>query len=188
VADTYRITGTGDSILGLTHTRWGAQPPIARILTGGRYLNLEWGRSPYRPGLAGCASTYTAALRAIQLSQPDGWIILQDNGIDWTVDDDSWAWMWRLLVAATPTDRGICAVTPHWRTDAPQANPWQNATYPDYCERRRLRMQAEIFAFNGRRHWVHMRDVVPLYPDDFLDGQHPYTAAAQLEILRRLPD
>lgn len=182
---TFRITGTGDSILGLAHTRWGAQSPYTCIKVGGRCLDLEWGRQPYRPGLAGRWSTYQAALAAIARSEPDGWIVLQDNGYDTTITDDSWAWMWRLIVAQTPTDRGIWAVTPAWRPDRPD---WLTGTLSAaFLAERRRRMIDEIMCFNGRRQFLHMADIIPDYPDDFLDGQHPYTPEAQFEIMRHLP-
>jgi hypothetical protein len=62
-AATYRVTGTGDSILGLAY---GVPAPGGTVTTTGRWLNLEYGRNAFTAGMSGSASTASAAKRAIR--------------------------------------------------------------------------------------------------------------------------
>ena len=51
------------------------------VTSNGRWLWLEYGRNAYTVGMAGTASTATAAMLAISRSQPGGSIIIQDNAL-----------------------------------------------------------------------------------------------------------
>lgn len=168
---TYHVVGTGDSILAMAY---GIPAPAGVITRNRSWVNVEYGRNAYTAGMLGSAgsSTKSVALLAISRSQPSGWIIVQDNGLG--VSDAGWRALMYDIVAATPDDRCLLGVLPAFRADV---NPtWAALT------RARGVVMAEAFRTHPCRRFVYMADIIAKHPNDFTDGQHPRTAAAQLAI------
>jgi len=168
VADTYSVTGTGDSILAMAY---GVQPGGV-ILDGARWLNFESGRRAYAPGQLGMGTTYAVAKLAIERAEPGGRIVIQDNGLDAT--QSQWESLLRYIVATTPADRWIIGVIPSFRTSV---NPVHAATV-----RVRAEMMVAILRQHPRVRFVYMATIMQRFPWDFTDGQHPRTSGAQAAI------
>jgi hypothetical protein len=118
-ATTYRIVGTGDSILAVTY---GIQAPGGTILTDDIWLNMEHGRQPYVAGMAGWASTASIWPLVLSRSQPGGYIIIQDNGLG--TSNSAWRALIQRMVDETPNDRTIVFIPPvfHWWFNAAHHN------------------------------------------------------------------
>jgi hypothetical protein len=168
-ATTYRVTGTGDSILGLAY---GVPAPGGTVTSSGRWLTLEYGRNAYTVGMAGTASTASAALLAIARSQSGGSIIVQDNALG--VSDYGWRALMRRIVDTAPDDRCLIGVLPAYRADI-------HAVYAAQL-RARASIMAEEFRRQPCRRFVYMASIMQQFPGDFADGQHPRTEAAKRAI------
>jgi hypothetical protein len=169
---TFRVVGTGDSILAMAY---GVPAPGGvTIPRPGTWVQVEYGRNAYTAGMLGTAgsSTKSIALLAISRSQSGGWIIVQDNGLG--VSDTAWRTLMRDIVAAAPDDRCLVGVLPAYRADV---DPGRAAMM-----RARAVVMAEEFMRHPCRRFVYMAQIIARFPDDFLDGQHPRTAAAQAAI------
>ena len=170
-APTFYVTGTGDSILAMAYQ---VPAPGGVITRNGAWVNVEHGRNAYAAGMLGAdgSSTKAIAMLAIERSQPRGWIIVQDNALG--VSDWAWRQLMLDIVAATPDDRCLLGVLPAFRADV-------NPTYAAQTRARAIVM-ADIFKTHPCRRFVYMADIIAKHPGDFIDGQHPRTAAAQLAI------
>lgn len=166
---TFRTVGTGDSILGLAY---GVPAPGGWLTSSTRQLNLEYGRNAYTAGMMGASSTASAAMAAISHSQPNGFVVIQDNALG--VSDYGWRDLMRRIVDATPDDRCLVGVLPAFRADV-------NATYATQTRARAVIMATE-FKRQPCRRFVYLEAIMRQFPGDFTDGQHPRTAAAQRAI------
>jgi hypothetical protein len=115
-ADRYQVVGTGDSILAKVLKVRSAG---GWILTADRWIDLEYGRAPYVAGLQERASTASLWPLLLGRSQPDGWIIIQDNSLG--ASDYGWEALMGRIVDETPDDRCLLFIPPvfhpAWRPD-----------------------------------------------------------------------
>lgn len=172
VSETYLVTGTGDSIMAMAY---GFDNPavVGTILrTDYRWLQFEYGRQAYTVGLAHWASTQAVALLAIERSRPGGYVVIQDNGLG--VSEWGWRQLMKQIVAAMPSNRTLIGVLPSYRATV-------NASVAA-VSRKRAVIMAEEFQKYPRRRFVYMAGIMASFPNDFLDGQHPQTEAAQAAI------
>jgi hypothetical protein len=118
-ATTYRVVGTGDSILAVAYHHSG---PGGTILTDDAWINMEHGRQPYVAGMSGQASTASIWPLVLSRSQPGGFIIIQDNGLG--TSPDAWRALIQRMVDETPNDRCLVFVPPvfHWAFNAAHHN------------------------------------------------------------------
>jgi hypothetical protein len=109
---TYRIVGTGDSILALA-TNIDILPPGGAVLTADTWINVEYGRQPYVAGMIGHSTSSIWPL-VLSRSQPGGYIIIQDNGLGTSYD--GWRNLMQRIVDETPNDRTLVFIPPvfHW--------------------------------------------------------------------------
>jgi hypothetical protein len=135
-------------------------------------LNLEYGRNAYTAGMSGSASTASAAMLAIARSQPNGWIVIQDNALG--VSDYGWRALMRRIVDVAPDDRCLVGVLPAFRAEV-------HAVYAAQARARASIMAAE-FKRQPCRRFVSMAAIMQQFPTDFADGQHPSSAAAKRAI------
>jgi hypothetical protein len=105
---TYRVVGTGDSILAMI-TGVDILAPGGALLTADTWVHVEYGRQPYVAGMLG-HSTASIWPLVLSRSQPGGWIIIQDNGLGTSFPD--WERLMRRIVDDTPNDRCLLFVPP----------------------------------------------------------------------------
>lgn len=158
-ATTYRVTGTGDSILHLTRAAGG-------LAGGDRWFDTEQGRDALTPGNQGRMSTTQAFAVALRNSTRGGWIIVQDNGAHAT--DAQWRTMLRSMVANTPNDRCLLAVLPVFHPD------WSPAAAVN--AERKANIMVQEFAGQPCRSFVRWNQAVMADPSLVYDGQHPSPA------------
>jgi hypothetical protein len=108
---TWRVVGSGDSILGMT---LGRPAPGTAALTDDYWIDVEYGRNAYTAGLGGRASHESIWDLVLSRSQPGGFIIIQDNGLG--VSDGAWEILVERIVRTTPDDRTVVFILPvfHW--------------------------------------------------------------------------
>lgn len=117
-ADTFRVVGTGDSILAMVSSIDIVAPGGAKS-TADTWINVEYGRQPYVAGMIGHSTSSIWPL-VLSRSQPGGFIIVQDNGLG--TSPDNWRRLIQRIVDETPNDRTLVFIQPvfHW---------WFNSTY-----------------------------------------------------------
>lgn len=161
---TYRVVGTGDSIVAMS---FGFGGPGGRIVTADRWLDLEHGRNAYTVGMAGRASTASIWPLLLSRSQAGGWIIIQDNALG--VSDYGWQALMSRISAETPADRCLLAVLPGYRADV-------NATLAADTARRATIMGQTLMSHSCRA-FVYLNRYLRDNPARFPDGQHPDATA-----------
>lgn len=158
-ATSYRVTGTGDSILHLTRAAGG-------LTRADRWLDTEQGRDALTPGNQGRMSTTQAFAAALAVSQPNGWIIVQDNGAHAT--DAQWRSMLRTMVANTPNDRCLLAVLPVFHPN------WSPVAAENAA--RKANIMVQEFNVQPCHQYVRWNQAVMANPGLVYDGQHPSSA------------
>jgi lysophospholipase L1-like esterase len=98
---TYRVVGTGDSILALSRPQ---------LTSADRWLDLEQGRQVDIVGNQGRATTADMLPRLLARSRPGGWVIVQDNAAQTTLA--RWREVLREYVTTIPDDRCLLGVLP----------------------------------------------------------------------------
>src|SRR5262245_54899241 len=122
--------------------------------------------------MMGAASTASSAMAAISRSQPNGWIVIQDNALG--VSDYGWRALMRRIVDVTPDDRCLIGVLPAFRAEV-------HAVYAAQT-RARASIMAEEFKRQPCRRFVYMAAIMRQFPNDCTDGHHPTSAPAKREI------
>lgn len=161
---TYRVVGTGDSILAMA---WGLPSPGSIYTTADRWLDFEYGRAPYTPGLAGRASTAGIWPDILERSEPDGWVIVQDNSLGPT--DEEWAALMQTIRDELPADRNLVVVLPAFLASV-------NATISETIATRATIM-FDILGTHPHANFVDLPTYMAANPSQFPDGQHPDATA-----------
>lgn len=170
---TWRVVGTGDSILGMS---FGLPSPGPRaILTTDRWLDFEYGRNAYELGLAKRNTTWGTATLALKRSKVGGWVILQDNSLG--PSEYGWKMMIRNFVSLWPPDRRLIAVLPGYVASV-------SPSLADTIARRAAIMGQEIMRFKAVgvpyvpvRRFIYLNQYMIDNPSQFPDGQHPDATA-----------
>lgn len=161
---TYPVTGTGDSILGMSLL---IPAPGGAYMQNGYWIDCEYGRNAYQVGMAGRSTTAATVKLAIERSQPDGWIVVQDNALGTT--DWEWRKLMTWIVDNTPDNRHLLGVLPGYR---PDINPTNAADIA-----RRATIMGQAFMTHPLRFFIYLNEYMTLNPGQFPDGQHPDTTA-----------
>lgn len=157
---TWRVVGTGDSILGMTLNR---PSPGGALLTGDYWIDTEYGRNAYTYGLRRSHSHESIWDLVASRSQPGGFLIIQDNGLG--VSDYAWRVLLERIVRDTPSDRTIIFILPvfHWL--------WRADLHNETTVRRRIML--EVAATRPRRQIIDWSKAVLGDKTMVTDGQHP---------------
>lgn len=159
-AATFRVVGTGDSILHLVRPSIGAPD---------RWFDTEQGRDAYTPGNMGRASTLTIWPTVLRSSQPGGWVIIQDNGMH--VTESRWRDLMRLIVTQLPDNRCLLGVFPVYLARFDQALSTDAA--------RKATIMAQEFSRQPCHSFVYWNSAVLANSNLVYDGQHPNTYGIQ---------
>ena len=151
---TYRVVGTGDSILALSRPH---------LTSADRWLDLEQGRQVDIVGNQGRATTADMLPILLARSRPGGWIIVQDNAAQTTMT--RWADMLRTYVDTIPDDRCILGVLPVY--DA--------AVDPVAAANAQAAANIMVRELAGQpcRQFIRWNQAVQANPALTYDGQHP---------------
>ena len=164
MSGTYRVVGTGDSILSMT---LGFAPPGGVCHTEEQtWVDTEYGRNPYTAGMAGRASTASIWPLVLDRSRYGGWIIIQDNGVG--CPDSLWERLIQQIVDETPDDRCLMFIPPVFHPD------W-NATHAAHAAARAAVMVA-IATEQPVRSTIPWHVAVSNDATLVTDGQHPSTS------------
>lgn len=167
---TYRVVGTGDSILAMT---FGVPSPGSAAIIDGteRWLDLEYGRNAYTNGLANRASTNSIWPLVRDRSQTGGWIIIMDNALG--VSITGWKTLVDKIRAEAPPDRGLIGITPifHPRWDPTGTNTNLAAT--------NAAQLIKSFSQHPTSVLIRWDQAVQANPSFVYDGQHPTLAGKQ---------
>lgn len=157
---TWRIVGSGDSILAMT---LGKPAPGGALLTSQAWINTEHGRNAWTAGMANQASLASIWPLVLARSQRNGFIVIQDNGLG--VSDSAWTILLQRIVDETPDDRTLVFILPcfHWL--------W-NAQYHNQTTVRR-RIMSNIATQHRRRVVIDWSKAVLGDRTMVYDGQHP---------------
>ena len=156
-ATTWRVVGTGDSILALSRTQ---------LTSADRWLDLEQGRQVDIPGNQQRATTAEMLPRLLARSRPGGWVIVQDNAAQTTMT--RWAEMLRTYTATIPDDRCILGVLPVYdaTVDPVAAANAQTAA----------NIMVRELAAQPCHQFIRWNQAVQADPTLTYDGQHPSPA------------
>jgi hypothetical protein len=157
---TWRVVGTGDSILGMA---LGRPSPGGALLTDDYWIHAEYGRNAYTAGLLNSHSHESIYDLVLARSQPRGFIIVEDNGLG--VTDHGWRVLLERIVRDTPTDRKIIFILPvfHWL--------WRADLHNETTIRRRIML--EVAATRQNRQIIDWSKAVLGDRTMVTDGQHP---------------
>ena len=161
-AATYRVVGTGDSILSTARDY---------VLAPGRWVDVEPGRNAYTAGLQGRHSTSSIWPHLLAMSQRGGWVIIQDNGLGVTLED--WRALLDRIVRELPDDRCLLGVLPIFHPAWPDGEKWYDTVWAANREM--------VRAFQVQPCMRLVRWDLAVLADSSLvyDGQHPTEAGAQ---------
>lgn len=155
---TYRVVGTGDSILEMVYQ-------AGVIQSSDRLWNVQGGRDAYI-GNYDQPSTADVWPQVVAASRRGGWVIVQDNGARVLAAD--WRILMRDIVASTPDDRCLLGVLPGY---VMPSNPLIEADVIDKAS-----IMIEEFAAQPCTEFVHWDAAVNAHPDFVFDGTHPTAA------------
>jgi len=161
---TYRVVGTGDSILAMS---WGFGSPGGVILNAERWLDFEHGRGPFNKGLGNRYSTAEIWTDLVARSEPDGWAVFQDNSLGPT--DDEWAQFMVTVRDQLPTNRNLVAVIPGFLASVSASTSATIAT--------RAAALVSVLGGHPRVNFVDLASYMNANPGQFVDGQHPDATA-----------
>lgn len=158
--ETYRVVITGDSIFDDAHLA---------LIAPDRWIDTERGRDPYLVGQQGRHSTSSILPELVARSQPDGWVVIQDNGARTTNPD--WRRLMREIVAAVPDDRCLAGVLPvYWPVGASNGNTSYDAQLT------KMIIMIEEFAQQPCHAYIGWHVAVSRDPLLLRDAQHPSAA------------
>jgi hypothetical protein len=157
---TWRVVGTGDSILGMA---LGRPSPGGALLTDDYWIDTEYGRNAYTYGLRRSHSHESIFGLVLSRSQPGGFILVEDNGLG--VSDYAWRVLLERIVAETPEDRKIIFILPvfHWM--------WRRDLHIETTIRRQIMMEVAVTRRN--RQIIDWSKAVLGDRTMVTDGQHP---------------
>lgn len=153
--DTYRVVGTGDSILEMVFE-------AGVIQSADRLWNVQGGRDAFT-GNHDQPSTADVWPELVAHSRRGGWLIVQDNGARVLAAD------WRILMAdiaeATPDDRCILGVLPGYIMPS-------NPLIEDDVVTKAEMMVTEL-SVQPCTEFIHWNEAVAAHPEFVYDGTHP---------------
>lgn len=168
-ADTFRVVGTGDSILHRLEDQ---------LQSTDRWWDLEPGRELDLPGAAGRASYMDIWPEVIARSRPGGYVVFEDDG---TLHDpnptERWTEFMQYLVDSTPDDRCLVGVLTYFDPAVHEGNHVLVERHRDIM--RSVFEQQPCVAF------VAWDEAVVAHPEYLADGQHP-SEAGQLFLASRI--
>jgi hypothetical protein len=106
---TYRVVGTGDSILNLVGTQ---------LASTDRWFDTEPGRQPYLDGIDHRYSTAAIWPELLSRSRRGGWVVIQDNPAATVANTtpEEWRTLLRTIVQELPDDRCVAGVLPYFQS------------------------------------------------------------------------
>lgn len=154
---TYRVVGTGDSIL-------HAVAAAGELQSSDRWFDTEQGRQAYLPGNQSRASTWEMWATVVAHSRRGGWLVVQDNALECT--QAQWRTLMRDIVAATPNDRCLLGVLPYYDADFTTVT-----VSADVAAKANIMVQE--FAAQPVTEYVRWNQACAAHPEYTYDGQHP---------------
>lgn len=160
--DTFRVVGTGDSILSRVH--------VAGMLdSADRWFNTEPGREVYNPGVRGESSHIDMWDDVVARSRPGGYVIFQDDGTRATPDE--WAVFVQWIVDTLPDDRCLIGIPPYYD---PAIHPG-NGEYTAVSRQ----VMADTFAQQPCHVMIDWPATAAAHPEFLEDGVHPNAAGQE---------
>lgn len=155
---TYRVAGTGDSILHMLAVE-------SELQSTDRWFDTEQGRQAFIRGNMNRASTREMWDVVVANSRRTGWVVVQDNAAQVTQAD--WRTLMKYIVSATPNDRCLLGVLPV-------------IIHPDDAIEYDIAVKANImvqeFAAQPCTEFVRWNQAVLAHPEYVYDGTHPSPA------------
>lgn len=161
-AATYRVVGTGDSILDISRDY---------VLRPGRWIDVEQGRNAYTPGLQGRHSTASIWPHLLAMSERGGWVIIQDNGLGPTIPE--WRALMDRIVRELPDDRCLLGVLPVFHPAFPEGAKWYQHVWAANRE------MVQAFEKQPCVRFARWDLAVLADPSLTYDGQHPTEEGAE---------